>query len=190
MIEIDLFIILRCLFYIALRPQSRFLQQNIYFWNKLSLFGMNLSVADTSLQWTLFRGPDGARYKEVSLYFRGPDDARYKEFLLYFRKYMSSFRNAQSDSQYIYFICLTGEIFFSPFTFKKACSSWLPNSRQLLQALFLYSSAKSFQKLIRFKKLQVLLHFLHNFIIHIFLYKNIKIQGLGSVMLRVTQNIA
>ena len=175
MIEIDLLIILRCLFYIALRPQSRFLQQNIYFWNKLSLFGMNLYVADTSLQWTLFRGPDGARYKEVSLYFR---------------KYMSSFRNAQSNSQYIYFICLTGEIFFSPFTFKKACSSWLPNSRQLLQALFLYSSVKSFQKLIRFKKLQVLLHFLHNFIIHIFLYKNIKIQRLGSVMLRVTQNIA
>ena len=38
------------------------------FWSKLSRFGMDLYVADTSLWRTLFRGPDSVRYREVSLY--------------------------------------------------------------------------------------------------------------------------
>ena len=47
MIQIDLFVILWCLFYNALRSQSSFLLQNIYFWSKISRFGMNLSIAVT-----------------------------------------------------------------------------------------------------------------------------------------------
>ena len=43
----DLLIILCCLFYNALRPQSRFLQRNLYFWSKMNRFGMDLYVAGT-----------------------------------------------------------------------------------------------------------------------------------------------